>query len=154
MSHFSRVFTLTAAAASATLIGGMVPAAASTSPALASRSLHRHCKFYQAADKAHYKDRENAVSGHGWWMNVDCPRGVKAVVTLQLQVKIQNKWKNRGDPKKRALKSGRSKSTNVRLKCHSHRNTVWRGMVDVDLIGMPDTPKKGYGYSTKIPCRR
>lgn len=92
------------------------------------------------------------VSSHGrWWLeNFRLgQRPTRADVTVWLQVKKGNSWvtvSRKTERVKEGAKKdgGRGKRATARFTCKNLNSTVWRSVVDVDLVGFRDTPEKDY----------
>ena len=96
------------------------------------------------------------ASGHGWWVNGDCPATL-AVVTVQLQQYYSDgKWRNIGSAGKSTVRSGGGAGNRAtgRVECANRSVTGWRSVVDVDLVGVADDPGKLTTTSRDIACRK
>ena len=94
------------------------------------------------------------ASGHGWWVNGDC-NATQAIVTVQLQQYINGSWVDAGSPGSKTVYSGGGSANRAvaRARCNTSTWTAWRSEIDVDLIGIPDTPVKLYTSTTNLYCR-
>lgn len=111
------------------------------------------CTYRQAVDDPHISSTAPlAASVHGWWLKVSgtCPS--KANVDAHLQAfwcdAAGCRWVTvaSGSADVHAGGGAGNRAT-ARRTCSSSAKTVgWRGLVDVDLIGVGDPP--GYTYST------
>jgi hypothetical protein len=110
------------------------------------------CHFSMHGDNVHYSGSD--VSGHGWWENDDC-NATQAVVTVQLQQCINGSWVDAGSPGSKTVYSGGGSANRAvgRARCNSSTWTAWRSEIDVDLIGIPDTPSKYYTSTINLYCR-
>jgi hypothetical protein len=128
------------------------PAATTLSPATAADV----CTFYTRGDYVHVSSTAFEASGHGWWVNGNCPT-TYAVVTVQLQEYYSDgSWRNQGSPSQATVRSGGGSSDRVtgRAGCSNSNLTGWRSVIDVDLVGLADDPGKLYTPSQNIDCRR
>lgn len=110
------------------------------------------CGFVMDGDYVHLSAGD--ASGHGWWVNKDC-EATQAVVTIQLQQYINGSWVNAGLPGQKTVYSGDGAANRAvaRAHCNSTTTTSWRSEIDVDLIGIPDTPDKYYTPTRSLNCR-
>lgn len=110
------------------------------------------CFFATFGDRVHLSGSE--ASGHGWWINIDCPPALGRV-TVQLQEFIGHAWRNVGTVGEKTVRAGggRGKRATARAQCRSRSLTSWRSVIDVDLIDLPDDPDKTVTPSTKLRCR-
>lgn len=109
--------------------------------------------FYANGDKVHYSSSDNSVlSGHGWWVKLS-GAGTKARVTVWLQQR-KGGWKPVAkDVKTVKPGGGRGKRATAREKCGSRKTTAWRSVIDVDIIGVNDSPEKAYTKTVRKKCR-
>lgn len=117
--------------------------------------------FRTRADQANTKDKSTTVrevSVHGWWEYIDPEiAGSKANVTVQLQQynASKGKWeiKKAGSEVRKAKNAPGSQRANVRMDCKwKSRTARWRAVVDVDIIGMKDSPEKAHGDAITLNC--
>ena len=110
------------------------------------------CSFRTDGDRVHISGTE--ASGHGWWINVNCRPGTKAVVTVQLQELKDGDWKNVGTVGKATVLSGggRGKRATGRAACVGTAEMRWRSVVDVNLVGALDDPFKFTTGEVPLPC--
>lgn len=136
-----------------------VPAAAPSSESSADLGVQEAagpCGFITDGDAVHVSSSAFEASGHGFWRNINC-KATKAVVTVQLQQFYSDgKWRNKGTVGKKTVKSGggAGKRATGRAACNSKTLTGWRSVIDVDLVGQPDSPEKGVTKAVNINCRR
>lgn len=112
------------------------------------------CRFYTKGDLVHKSGSQ--ASGHGWWLKGSCNAN-RAVVTVQLQEYYSDgSWRNKGTKGKKTVGpgGGRGKRATGRAACSNSRLTGWRSVVDVDLVGVRDSPNKLYTRLQNIYCRR
>jgi hypothetical protein len=114
------------------------------------------CVFTTNGDYVHVSSSAFEASGHGWWINGDCPTST-AVVTVQLQEYYSDgSWRNKGTVGRLTVRSGGGGGNRAtgRGGCNSSSVTSWRSVVDVDLVGVADDPGKLTTPSRNINCRR
>ncbi len=130
------------------------PANSEVAPPGEAAEAVRLCTFYTRGDYVHVSS--NQASGHGWWVNVNC-RATWAVVTVQLQQYYSDgRWRNIGTPGRATVRSGggAGKRATGRVSCSSRSLTGWRSVVDVDVVGVLDDPRKLVTPARNIYCRR
>ncbi|MFF4278980.1 hypothetical protein ACWDFH_22160 [Streptomyces kronopolitis] len=119
--------------------------------AVSARSAHG---FLTKGDYAHFSHTvRNTVNAHGWWKKIDGP-ATHAKVTIWLQVKSGSRWKTLDKGVKTVLPGGGSnkravanwKCTNLIMKNH------FRTVVDVDIVGYPDSPEKLVTKTQTLYC--
>lgn len=145
-----------AAPASAPEEGGEVSLDNTGSPDQPELSAAAVCLFKTVGDYVHVSSSAFEASGHGWWVNGDCPTA-SAVVTVQLQQYYSDgKWRNVGTKGKETVRSGGGAGHRAtgRAGCNSSAVTGWRSVVDVDLVGLADDPGKLTTPTRNINCRR
>lgn len=110
------------------------------------------CTFSMHGDYVHKSFGD--ASGHGWWVNGDC-EATQAIVTVQLQQYINGSWVDAGSPGSKIVYSGGGSANRAvaRASCNTSTWTWWRSEIDVDLIGIPDTPGKYYTSPQDLTCR-
>ncbi|NEA39886.1 hypothetical protein [Streptomyces sp. SID11385] len=143
---------LTSAALAAALLG------LSVSPSSASpHSAKGPGTFVTNGDRVHISSTPpRTASAHAWWTHVAGP-GTKAKVTIWLQVKATkkgSKWHSVAKNSKN-LKSGNGGSARrvvARKKCANRNTRQWRTLIDVDLIGVADTPEKVSTKTVTVRC--
>lgn len=145
-----RMRTLIPSAAMATaLLGGSV-APAMAAPAAANGP----GVFITNGDRVHISSTPpRTASAHAWWTHVSGP-GTKAKVTIWLQMKSGQRWHSVAKNAKN-LKSGNGGSARrvvARKKCANQNKRQWRTMIDVDLIGVADSPEKAYAKPVTVKC--
>lgn len=111
------------------------------------------CNFTQHGDYVHISSTGPATaSGHGWWQNVDC-KATKAVVTVDLQIKKNNRWVTVATGSKTVGSGGGSSNRAVgRALCANRTPHWWRSVVDVDLVGQVDAGNKLTTPETVVTC--
>lgn len=154
---------ITSAALATALLGGTVApatAAPATDPtALATEQAAPTAArgpgvFITNGDRVHISSTPpRTASAHAWWTHVSGP-GTKAKVTIWLQMKSGKKWHSVAKNAKN-LKSGNGGSARrvvARKKCANSSRHQWRTKIDVDLIGVPDSPEKAYTKPVTVKC--
>ncbi|WP_329617807.1 hypothetical protein OG244_36860 [Streptomyces brevispora] len=140
---------LTSAALTATLLAGSV-APATAAPAAAKGP----GVFVTNGDRVHISSTPpRTASAHAWWTHISGP-GSKAKVTIWLQMKSGKKWHSVAK-NARNLKSGNGGSARrvvARKKCTNLNKRQWRTKIDVDLIGVSDSPEKVYTKPVTVKC--
>lgn len=113
------------------------------------------CRYRQAIDDPHLSGGEASI--HGSWIQAGgiCP--ALANVDTYLQAYWCDSWGCRWitvDFDSRDIRSGggRGKRGNARKACATSRYTGWRGVVDVDLIGVNDPAGFTYSASKNLYC--
>lgn len=135
------------------------PASIVASPQAADASVSQAaddvCFFYTRGDYVHPSGGD--ASGHGWWDNIDCPTSL-AVVTVQLEEYYSDGvWRKKGTVGKATVRSGGGSGNRAtgRGACNGGTaKTGWRSVVDVDLVGISDSPDKLTTPAQNIACRR
>ncbi|MER7396908.1 hypothetical protein ABT381_15510 [Streptomyces sp. NPDC000151] len=115
--------------------------------------------FITDGDRVHIssnKKEGRVASAHGWWRKINGP-GTKAKVTVWLQVKAKsgNKWHSvskKSSNVKSANKRSSKPRTTARKKCSNKQSRQWRTVIDVDIIGVNDSPEKAYTKPVKVRC--
>jgi hypothetical protein len=114
------------------------------------------CFFSTKGDYVHISSSAFEASGHGWWVNGDCPASL-AVVTVQLQEYYSDgHWRNKGTVGKKTVGSGGGAGNRAtgRGGCDNHGTAGWRSVIDVDLVGVADDPRKLTTPARNIGCTR
>ncbi|MBO0512653.1 hypothetical protein [Streptomyces beijiangensis] len=110
--------------------------------------------FQTAGDRVHVsKAKTPTASAHGWWINGSGP-GIKAKVTIWLQAKdSKGHWHTVAKDVKTVKPSGGSQGrATARKFCVGDADTIWRSIVDVDVIGVNDSPDKLTTPATSLKC--
>lgn len=155
-----------AAAALATLfaVGVAAPAQAADSDTPQYRSVATEQSarasgigaFRTMGDNVHFSHTVRGhINAHGWWKNLSGPaRGVKAKVTVWLQVKRGGEWKTLTKSAKNVYQGGGSgKRTAAAYKCtYNVGQYDFRSVIDVDLIGYPDDSSKKITATQRLGC--
>lgn len=114
------------------------------------------CTFQTRGDNVHISSTPpRTVSAHGYWTNITCPTGTKAVVTTQLQRKnALGIWINVGTVgKKTVYAGGGSANRSVgRYTCNGTDTNTYRSKVDVDIVGWFDTYEKYTSKEVRLSC--
>ncbi len=99
------------------------------------------------------------VSAHGWWIdeNNDCPRYADVENWLEQWTCDASGgncgWVQVAHNKTRVISGGgRGRRNTVRHQCATSASTGYRNIVDVDVIGILDTPEKFY-VTQNVDCR-
>lgn len=159
-----RMRTLITSAALATALfgGSAAPAMAAPAPATAApaplvaapAAANGPGVFITNGDRVHISSTPpRTASAHAWWTHVSGP-GTKAKVTIWLQMKSGRTWHSVAKNAKN-LKSGNGGSARrvvARKKCANSSKHQWRTMIDVDLIGVADSPEKAYTKPVTVKC--
>ncbi|WNI28501.1 hypothetical protein [Streptomyces sp. ITFR-6] len=144
----TRTFLTSAALTTALLAGSVVPATAAPATAKGPGV------FVTNGDRVHISSTPpRTASAHAWWTHVSGP-GTKAKVTIWLQMKSGKKWHSVARNAKN-LKSGNGGSARrvvARKKCANRSKRQWRTKIDVDLIGVADSPEKAYTKPVTVKC--
>lgn len=112
--------------------------------------------FITDGDYAHVSKSDPATaSAHGWWIKVTT-KATRAVVRIWLQVKVGSKWKTVGSDRK-TLKSGggSGRRATARMRCAAGpivKRPVYRSVIDVDLVGVRDDPRRAVTDSRALRC--
>ncbi len=117
----------------------------------------RACLFRTNGDYVHVSSSAFEASGHGWWTNINCPSGTLAVVTVQLQEYYSDgTWRNKGTLGRATVRPGGGGGNRAtgRAVCNNRGVVSWRSVIDVDLVGLPDDPRKLTTPARNIPCTR
>jgi len=102
------------------------------------------CWFASDGDDVHTSvySGVNYASGHGWWINYDCPSGTRANVTIWLEEKLSGTWYVQGNAGYGANRLPGSSSTQrvtAKMACVNFSSHEWRSQVSADLVGRADT---------------
>lgn len=99
--------------------------------------------FQTAGDAVHYSSTPPpTISAHGWWLDKDSG-GAKAKVTVELQIHSGGNWRTVATGSKTVKQGGgSSRRANARKTCVGTKATRWRSRVDVDIIGVADSPNR------------
>lgn len=112
--------------------------------------------FRTMGDNVHFSHTVRGhINAHGWWKSLSGPaRGVKAKVTVWLQVKRGGEWKTLTKAAKNVYSGGGSgKRTAAAYKCTYNVGVYeFRSVIDVDLIGYPDDSHKKITATQKLGC--
>ena len=94
-----------------------------------------------------------AASAHGWW-TYGKETDLKADVTVQLQVNRDGTWVDVGPPGVERVRpgGGSANRSNARVPCATTVSTKWRSVIDVDIVGVIDTPDKLYTTPRRLNC--
>jgi hypothetical protein len=110
--------------------------------------------FDQVMDQVHVDTGPREASVHGWWED---PKknfpGKKAKVTIELQYKRDGSWRTVNTGVKTVKPGGgRGKRANARIACKDDSTGTWRSRVDVDVVGVADSPFKLTSPEQKRAC--
>ncbi|MBZ4016258.1 hypothetical protein CCS38_11000 [Streptomyces purpurogeneiscleroticus] len=142
--------------------GAAVPAHADSDGAGATRTsgdVHAQGAgvFRTYGDRVHVSSSApRTASAHGWWRKFS-DDGSKAKVTVWLQVRAKkgSRWHTVAKGVKTikpAKPRSRKPSTTALKKCNNHRTRQWRSLIDVDVVGVNDSPEKAYTKTVKLRC--
>lgn len=131
---------------------GAVESATATPLAAASG-----CVFAADGDHVHVStyDGIRYASGHGYWLNVDCPSSYRATVTIWLEEKLGTGWYPQGDAQ---TKTGRKPGTgsaarvNAKMKCVNKTSHKWRSVVVADIDGHANTAPSAITAAQSLSC--
>lgn len=141
---------LVSAASAALIAGGMTATPAMAAPAAPSEV----GTYITNGDRVHVSSTPpRTASAHGWWIKVS-GAGTKAKVTIWLQTKKSNgRWRSVAKGQK-TVKSGggSSRRANVRKTCANAQKRQWRSLIDVDIIGVSDSPEKAVTKAVTVRC--
>lgn len=137
------------------------PAVAAAAPGLSNRyetftpARAGICGFETRGDYVHLSSSVWEASGHGWWVNINC-NATTAVVTVQLQQRIDGEWRDAGTAGKATVRSGGGAGHRAtgRATCHSSTVTEWRSVIDVDVVSVLDPPNTLTTGGRNIRCRQ
>ncbi|MFJ2816755.1 hypothetical protein ACIQOU_22315 [Streptomyces sp. NPDC091279] len=145
----------TATLCAALLMGAAVPASA------AERAPRAEAGVYASnGDYVHVSSTKPATaSAHGWWFKVKGP-GSKAKVTIWLQTRKKgtSKWHTVAKgaktvkPSKKLNKAPSTWRANARKTCANRQVREWRSVIDVDIIGVADSPEKAVTKVRQVKC--
>ncbi|MFH7595431.1 hypothetical protein WDV06_10045 [Streptomyces racemochromogenes] len=112
--------------------------------------------FYTNGDNVHISSTAPAAaSGHGWWVKISGP-GTKAKVTIELQALDyrDNRWKTVATGSKTVYPgTGSANRAAARKVCTNRLMQVkWRSVIDVDIIGVNDSPEKAVTKTQTLWC--
>ncbi len=112
--------------------------------------------FVTDGDRVHVSSTPPpTASGHGWWKKISGP-GTKAKVTVTLQARPAgtSTWHNVATGSKTVKSGGGSgKRATARKTCTNLiQKTEWRSVIDVDIIGVADSPEKATTKAATLWC--
>jgi hypothetical protein len=149
-----RPLVLSAAVVALVIGGSLAPAWAAVADPAALRAPADVGTYLTNGDHVHISGTKPATaSAHGWWLKVS-GSGTKARVTVWLQVKdAHGRWHSVAKGAK-VVKSGggSSRRANVRKRCEGTRRETWRSLIDVDIIGVGDSPEKVATRAVQLRC--
>lgn len=110
--------------------------------------------FFTDGDTVHVSSTPPATaSAHGWWFRLS-GAGSTAKVTVRLQSldyfghwdTVATRWK--------VVKSGggRGNRATARRACVGPATSRWRSLVDVDVVGVDDSPETAFSPERSLPC--
>lgn len=136
-------------------VPGVVPADENRSDEAAAQD----CTFFSHGDYLHISTSSGprAASGHGWWTEGTCPPTWRADVWIQLQVRRGDtgEWVDVGDRGEASALppgSGRGNRVTGRVECQGTANIEWRSIVDVDIVGVPDSSERLNTPARTLSC--
>jgi hypothetical protein len=121
----------------------------STPPAAAGPGI-----FVTNGDRVHISSTPpRTASAHAWWTHVSGP-GTKARTTIWLQIRSGRTWHQvaRGVKNIKSGNGGSARRVVARKRCANRKKRQWRTKIDVDLIGVPDSPEKAYTRPVTVRC--
>jgi hypothetical protein len=112
--------------------------------------------FISDGDRVHVSSTPPpTASGHGWWKKISGP-GTKAKVTVTLQARPAgtSTWHDVATGSKTVKSGGGSgKRATARKTCTNLiQKTEWRSVIDVDIIGVADSPEKATTKAATLWC--
>ncbi|WP_157508775.1 hypothetical protein [Luteipulveratus halotolerans] len=133
------------------------PVEASSSSTVVANALPRAGVIQTVGDYVHVS-RYNGIyyaSAHGCWKKYSGP-GTTARVTVWLQKRVGNGWVTRSKQAKTIKQGcGSVARTNAKANCGGIvAKTTWRTMVDVDIIGVADSPEVLITKSQTLWCNQ
>lgn len=111
------------------------------------------CTFASDGDYVHVTD--NYASGHGWWLNVNCPSTYRADVTIWLEENLNGTWYLQGNAVtgfNRLPGSGSTVRVTNKLKCVNSSTHRWRSIIKADIVGQTDTNPLAYTLDHPLAC--
>lgn len=111
--------------------------------------------FQTMGDNVHFSHTVRGnINAHGWWKNLRGPAGIKAKVTVWLQVKRGGEWKTLTKAAKNVYSGGGSgKRTAAAYKCtYNVGQYDFRSVIDVDLIGYADDSYRKVTPTQRLGC--
>ncbi|MFJ1618454.1 hypothetical protein [Streptomyces sp. NPDC088249] len=97
------------------------------------------------------------ASAPGWWLDpLGKHKNVKAKVTIWLQTRHGHTWKTVAEGAKN-VKAGAARAPvpaapTPAKTCENRDKTQWRSVIDVDLIGVADSPEKAVTKTVTLSC--
>jgi hypothetical protein len=110
--------------------------------------------FHTRGDYVHISSTlPRAASGHGWWEK-GTSDATDADVTVQLQINKNGSWVNVGELGRERMKpgGGSANRASARVACTSSVQHEWRSVVDVNLVGYPDSADKLITPARLLSC--
>jgi hypothetical protein len=93
------------------------------------------------------------VSGHGGWIKISGPRTYSKVTVWLQTYHSGSGWITRATGSKKVKPgTGSSRRAHARFTCRGNASNKWRSAVDVDIIGVADTPEKAITPTQKLAC--
>jgi hypothetical protein len=111
------------------------------------------CVFFTDGDRVHRSGAD--VSGHGWWVRINCPAGTKAKVTIWLEEYFSDgTWRVKAEGDKTVYSGGgRANRAAAHASCNSFSAFVsWRSRIDVDLVGRVDSAEQAITPVQDLAC--
>lgn len=110
------------------------------------------CVFGVNGDNVHVTD--GMASGHGWWLNINCPSNTVANTHIDQVENNYGTWMIVGSGTKNAVKagSGSGKWANARSFCNNSERTQYYSLIDADLVGRMEVPMSAHTDTVTIPC--
>lgn len=123
-----------------------------------SSSASFRCQFDQLTDgvrSVRRADGTRIIRSSGWWRNGNCPSAI-AQVTVQLQVKIDGRWRDVGDPASVTTSARRARSQPAAVQHVCARSAdgpgEWRSVTEVDLVDQPDANDLLVTPTARLSC--
>lgn len=141
-------------------IGGTEPlkdyATAEWDPAWGSQPARQAdyvCPFVMNGDHVHLKSDPARVKAHGWWENpYNCP-AKQAVVTVFLQANVAGFWITLDRVSRRlGPKPFETHRATAQHHCSDNAETTWRTLINVNLVGYKDDPRRAVTMPKELNC--
>lgn len=112
------------------------------------------CAFLTDGDWVHLSGAD--VSGHGWWINVNCSSDTRATVKIWLEEYYNDGvWRVKASGEKSPVYAGGGSANRAaaRVTCNNNSAVVsWRSRIDVDIIGQIDSPEQLITQARNLAC--
>ena len=123
-----------------------------------STDIEEPCVFAATGDDVHTSVDKgvNYASGHGYWLNVNCPSNYRADITIWLEEKLGGTWYPQGDPAYGANKapgdSGRGNRVTAKDACVNFDSHQWRSVIAADIVREPDSVPEATTKTWTLAC--